>query len=231
MILGEGSPFTISVVIPVLNECLILPQTLDSLQGGQTEEVIVVDGGSKDSTVSVARSWGVKVLETEAGRAYQMNEGARLAQGEVLLFLHGDTRLPPDFHRWIGESLAQPGVVGGAFSLKIDGEGLGFRWVEGGANWRSRFCQLPYGDQGIFLRRSIFEELGGFPLLPIMEDFVFMRQLQRLGRIEIVEGSVLTSARRWERLGIWKTLWLNQLMILGYFLGVSPTRLASWYRR
>ena len=193
-------------------------------------EVIVVDGGSQDGTPDRAEAWGAKVIRTTPGRAHQMNLGASQSQGQILLFLHGDTRLPPDFIQQIQVTLAQPGVVAGAFRLRIRGRGWGLRWVEWGTNLRSRHCQLPYGDQGLFLWRSTFEALGQFAPVPIMEDFELVQRLKEQGRIAIAPAAVETSGRRWKKLGILRTTLVNQLMILGYGLGVDLQRLAQLYR-
>jgi rSAM/selenodomain-associated transferase 2 len=160
-----------------------------------------------------------------------MNAGAQSATGEILLFLHGDTRLPTGFEHWIQETLSQPGVVAGAFALKIDGSGWKLRLVEWGVSQRSRWLHLPYGDQALFLTANLFWEMGGFQPLLIMEDFELVQRLNRRGRVAIVPVPVLTSSRRWQQLGVWRTTLLNQLIILGYFLGVPCDRLAHWYRQ
>ncbi|MEQ8462472.1 TIGR04283 family arsenosugar biosynthesis glycosyltransferase [Coleofasciculus sp. E1-EBD-02] len=221
---------TISVIIPVLNEANTIGSVLDRLVNTDNVEVIVVDGGSQDETVSVARSRNVQVISTPPGRACQMNAGAARATGDILLFLHADTRLPGNFDRLIRQALQEPQIIAGAFELRIDSQQFGLRLIERLVNWRSRFFSMPYGDQAIFLKATVFHDIGGFPNLPIMEDFEFIRRLQPQGRITIVSESVLTSGRRWERLGIIKTTLINQLIILGYFWRVSPEKLARWYR-
>ncbi|MBW4518550.1 MAG: TIGR04283 family arsenosugar biosynthesis glycosyltransferase [Scytolyngbya sp. HA4215-MV1] len=220
----------LSLVIPVLNEAQHLPALLDSLTAIPNLEVIVADGGSQDGTVEVARSRGVPVVVSLPGRARQMNTGAAIATGKILLFLHADTRLPDGFASLVQIALAQPGVVAGAFELKIDGAGAGLRWVEWGVKWRSHGLQMPYGDQALFLPAMVFRTLGGFPELPIMEDFELVRQLQRRGRIAIVPVPVLTSARRWQKLGVIKTTLLNQAIVVAYLLGMAPQRIVHWYR-
>jgi rSAM/selenodomain-associated transferase 2 len=221
----------ISVIIPVLNESAHLASTLQSVQTTAQVEVIVVDGGSSDGTVELARSHGVCVLSSPPGRAAQMNLGATIAQGEVLLFLHGDTRLPARYDRHIQTVLAQPGVIAGAFDLAIEGSAFGLRWVEWGVWWRSRLCQLPYGDQALFLTAETFHNLGGFSELPIMEDFKFVQALKQHGTIAIAAAAVLTSSRRWRNLGVFRTTAINQVIVLGYFVGISSTTLAQWYRQ
>ncbi len=222
----------ISVVIPALNEAHHLRATLKRLPREDGLEVIVVDGGSHDATLAVAQERAdLAIAASVAGRASQMNTGARAATGGILLFLHADTHLPVDFTAWIRQTLARPQTVAGAFRLAVASDALALRWVEFGVRLRSRWLGLPYGDQGIFLRRSTFERVGGFPEQPLMEDFELMRRLHPLGRIQIVPSAASTSARRWERLGVWQTTALNQAIVMGYLLGFSPQRLADLYHR
>lgn len=220
----------ISVVIPALNEATHLPAVLDAIHAAAKVEVVVVDGGSSDGTAAVARARGARAVTSAPGRSHQQNQGARAASGSILLFLHADTRLPKGFDQAIRQTLAQPGVVAGAFRLTIDGQGQGLRWVEWGVNLRSRYLQMPYGDQAIFLKAEVFHQLGGFPELPMMEDFELVRRLRRLGRVAIASEAVVTSDRRWRSLGILRTTLANQVMVAGYLLGVDPRRLAQWYR-
>lgn len=222
----------ISVIIPVLNESAVITATLHKAQRASEVEIIVVDGGSTDTTIALAQALGAKILICETtGRAQQMNLGAQQAQGDILLFVHGDTSLPTGYDDMVRAALAQPQVIAGAFSLGIDGSGISFRCVETMVNWRSRFCSLPYGDQALFLKASVFQQLGGFPELPIMEDFAFVQRLRKRGRMAIIPTFVITSSRRWQKLGVWRTTVINQLIIAGYFLGISPQQLVHWYRR
>ncbi|HBQ98531.1 MAG TPA: glycosyltransferase, partial [Cyanobacteria bacterium UBA11691] len=140
----------ISVIIPVLNEVDQILSTVARVQQGKEVEIIVVDGGSTDGTVESLKQEGIKVIQTTPGRGHQMNEGARNARGEYLLFLHGDTQLPREYDQWVRDILLQPRVVAGAFELRIGSENWGYRMVEWGVKWRSHLCQLPYGDQAIF---------------------------------------------------------------------------------
>jgi rSAM/selenodomain-associated transferase 2 len=242
----------ISVVIPTLNEAGCIRETLICLVENAIDpiEIIVADGGSVDNTAEIVAEFDVKVVHCGAGRSAQMNAGAAVATSEILLFLHGDTRVPKGFDRMMIGLLQIPDppksplvrgtmrkkgggekrVVAGAFNLQIDGEAWALRFVEWGVKVRSTFFQLPYGDQAIFLKASTFHEFGGFPELPIMEDFVLVRSLAKCGKIAIVPAAVITSARRWERQGVIKTTLINQLMIVGYALGISPDRLRQWYR-
>ena len=221
----------ISIIIPAINEAGNIKKAIATTQGSINIEVIVVDGGSNDDTVAIAQSLNVQVISSSPGRAVQMNTGAVVATGEILLFLHADTCLPTGFDDMVCTALQQPGTVAGAFNLRIDALLLSLRWVEWGINVRSHFYQMPYGDQAIFLTKAVFQQIGGFPELPIMEDFELMRRLKRIGRIVIIPTSVVTSARRWLQKGVFKTTLLNQIVIIAYLLGVSPERICRWYRR
>ncbi|MBN4006705.1 TIGR04283 family arsenosugar biosynthesis glycosyltransferase [Nostoc sp. LPT] len=226
--IGAGK---ISIIIPVINEAGNIKGAIATTQPSINIEVIVVDGGSKDNTVEIVQSLGVKVISSSPGRAVQMNAGAVAASGEILLFLHADSRLPTGFDEMIRTALQQPGIVAGAFKLRIDASLLSLRWVEWGVNVRSHFCQMPYGDQAIFVTKAVFQQIGGFPELPIMEDFELMRRLKAKGHITIISTPVVTSARRWLQKGVFKTTLLNQIVIIAYLLGVSPERIRRWYRR
>ncbi|MBG1261719.1 TIGR04283 family arsenosugar biosynthesis glycosyltransferase [Nostoc commune] len=221
----------ISIIIPTLNEAGNIKEAIATTQSNTNIEVIIVDGGSKDDTIEIVQSLGIKLISSSPGRAVQMNAGAVVASGDILLFLHADTRLPTGFDDMIRKALQQPGTVAGAFKLRIDASLLSLRWVELGVNVRSHFCQMPYGDQAIFLTKEAFQQIGGFPELPIMEDFELMRRLKCIGRIVIISTPVVTSARRWLQKGVFKTTLLNQLVIIAYLLGVSPERIRRWYRR
>lgn len=220
----------ISVIIPVLNEAAVIQATLRSIPHSEDTEVIVVDGGSHDASARIAEQFGACVLHATPGRAHQMNVGAAAAHGEVLVFLHADTRLPADFAAMIHKTLRRPGVIAGALRLGIDSPQWSLRIVEALANFRSAWLGAPYGDQALFLRRHHFRASAGFSNLPIVEDFELVRRLKRWGRIALAPAAVLTSARRWEQLGVLRTTLLNQAIILAYLFGVSPDRLARWYR-
>lgn len=222
----------LSIIIPVLNEASLIQSTLQHIAQSNSKEVevIVVDGGSQDDTVALAQQSGALVISSAPGRAKQMNAGSEVALGEVLLFLHADTRLPDGFVSLVQTTLARSGIVAGAFQLQIDGKAWSLRLVEWGVKWRSTLFQLPYGDQAIFLKAATFWQIGGFPELPIMEDFVLINRLRSLGKISMASAPVLTSARRWQKLGVIKTTLINQLVLAAYFLGVPLDRIAQWYR-
>ena len=220
----------VSVIIPTLNEAERLPITLRHVAIIQPAEIIVADGGSHDHTVGLAQFHGAKVANCAANRAQQMNAGAAMARSETLLFLHADTLLPETWHDAVLAALRQPDVVGGAFGFRIR-DPFGGRWlIESTTNLRSRCWQMPYGDQALFVRRWAFDELGGFPDQPIMEDYEFVRRLRRLGKLALLNASVITSGRRWHRLGFFRATLINKFMVLGYRCGVSPTTLAAFYR-
>ena len=226
--------FNISIIIPVLNEAKNIQDTLVLLQNyvvSSDIEIIVVDGGSTDQTVSIAKELGVIVIDSPArGRANQMNAGAAIAKGDILLFLHADTKLPNNYDRSIKNTLTQPNVIAGAFELAIDSQQKSLRLIEALVKMRSHLFALPYGDQALFMKRSTFDNVGGFPDLAIMEDFALVKQLKRHGKIAIAPAAVTTSSRRWDKLGVWRTTLINQLIIVGYYLGISPNKLRDLYR-
>jgi rSAM/selenodomain-associated transferase 2/rSAM/selenodomain-associated transferase 1 len=222
---------SISVIIPVVDEVDGISSAIAGTQAGPSvKERIVVDGGSADGGAEKASSCGARVIRSAPWRSRQMNAGARAAEGDFLLFLHADTLLPPGFEEHVREVLGRPDTVAGAFRLGIDGGSLGLRVIEWLANFRSIRMGMPYGDQAIFIRADRFHGAGGFPEIPIMEDFEFMRRLRREGRIGIAPVSVVTSARRYKEYGFWRTTGINQVMIIAYLMGVSPGRLARWYQ-
>jgi uncharacterized protein len=220
----------ISVVIPALNEARLIEATIEKLLRADAVKIIVADGGSDDGTRTLAERAGARVIECAPGRAGQMNAGASAASGDILLFCHADTLMPVGYDALVRRTLAAPKIIAGAFSFRVDSKRRGLRVVEALADFRSRKMHMPYGDQSLFLRKSDFMQLGGFPDLPIMEDFEFVRQLKRKGEIAIVESAAVTSDRRWQKKGVLKTTLVNQGMIVGYWLGIKPRSLAQWYR-
>ena len=220
----------VSVIIPTLNEAAVLAAALERVRRAKGVEVIVADGGSHDPTCALAEKAGAAVIRIAGGRAAQMNAGAARAGGGRLLFLHADTQLPDGFADTVRRALDDPTTVAGAFRFRTDGSGLRMRLIEKGTNVRSGMLRWPYGDQGLFLEKRVFNELGGFGDFPIMEDFDLVRRLRRRGRVVTAPDCVVTSSRRWRRRGILRTMLRNQAMIIGYLAGVSPERLANFYR-
>jgi len=221
-------PDLLSIVIPTLNEAEGIAATVRPLLDIPNVEVIIADGGSTDGTAGIARQSGARVVVSRRGRGRQMNAGAAVARGARLLFLHADTQLPNGFQAHVDATLSS-GACAGAFRLRIDGQRRMFRWIERGANLRSRLLQLPYGDQALFLPAELFYRLGGFADLPVMEDFDLCRRLRRCGRISLANAEALTSARRWEKVGPARATLANQLYLAGHLLGIRPERIARWY--
>jgi len=219
----------ISIIIPTLNEAECIGQTVAGLAGQPGVEVIVADGGSQDQTMILAAAAGATVITAPLGRGSQQNAGARAAHGKVLLFLHADTRLPEGFATQVREALNRPGIVAGVFRFAVDATGWRFRLLEYGVNWRAAWLGLPYGDQALFLPAARFQVMGGFREIALLEDLDLVRRLRTMGRIALLANPALTSARRWQRLGCVRTTLINQMMLLGFFCGLSPERLARWY--
>jgi len=219
----------VSIIIPVLNESSSIVSTLEGLYHLKGRyEVIVVDGGSEDDTVALA-SRHARVVQSPRGRAVQMNHGAKEAGGEVLLFLHADTHLPSDALFCIEEALSDPGVIGGRFRVRLDLPGLAYRIVEASINMRDRLMGGFTGDQGIFIRATVFRGMGGYREIPLMEDLDLGRRMARMGKVVRLPLAVTTSARRWQKDGIVRTVLRMWLLRYSYFLGVSPETLSRFY--
>jgi rSAM/selenodomain-associated transferase 2 len=213
-----------SVVIPALDEEGRVGDAVRSVR--DDAEVIVVDGGSSDGTRSVAEAAGASVIASARGRGVQLAAGARAARGEWLVFLHADTRLE---RGWADALRALPAsVVGGAFRFALDGPRTAYRWLEAGVALRCRLFRLPYGDQGLFARRSVYEEIGGFRPMPLMEDVDFVRRLGRAGPLAFLPVRAFTSARRFERRAV-RTSLRNVGLLTLYAAGFGPDRLARYY--
>ncbi len=220
----------ISVVIPTLDEAARLPETLARLSG-RGMEIIVADGGSRDATVELARLNGALLVTVPSGRGAQLREGARRATGDVLLFLHADTFLPDDFDALVEKALARPGASFGAFRLDMRPISPALRLIRLGANARTRIFSLPYGDQAIFVTRSAYEKAGGFAPIPLMEDVDLALRLRKTGRFVLAGGAAATSARRWQKEGVFRAWVRNQVLLWLYLLGASPHDLAPRYRK
>lgn len=223
----------ISVIIPSLNEEDVIEQTVMLLRRHESkvgsQEVIVSDGGSTDRTVEISARLA-RVVESRSGRGRQMNKGAGEASGDVLLFLHADTVLPEKWDEKLSAVMADENIAGGAFDLSIDSDRLSHRIIAAAANIRSRLTGIPYGDQGIFVRRSVFKAIGGYKELPIMEDVELMSRLKKAGKIFLIKDKVKTSPRRWEKEGTIYTTLRNWLLISLYYLGVPPKGLYRLYK-
>jgi rSAM/selenodomain-associated transferase 2 len=222
----------LSIIIPTLNEAAAIGDTLAALQPLRARgcEVIVADGGSTDATVALARPLADAVVTSEAGRARQQNAGAAAARGEVLLFLHADTRLPPDADVSIFDELRRTGRGWGRFDVRLTGRHPVLRLIERMMNLRSRLTGIATGDQAIFVRREPFRAVGGFPEIPLMEDVALSMALKRLGPPLSLREPVTTSSRRWEEHGVYRTMVLMWRLRAEYWLGADPARLADRYR-
>ena len=225
-----------SVIVPVFNECLGINNLIDHLQdladkSGRSIEMIVADGDPEKKTLAAIRHREVITLACKKGRGSQMNAGAARACGDILLFLHADTRLPDDGLTLIDRACGHPAHGAGAFDLAIDSTRIVFRLIEKLASRRSRLTRIPYGDQAFFFAAGYFRQLGGFADLPLMEDVEMMRRIKkRGGRIVLIDRPVQTSARRWEKEGILRCTLRNWCLISLYLLGADPQRLAGFYR-
>lgn len=220
----------LSIVIPTLNEQANVALAVQRAWGLQPLEVIVADGGSTDETATIASAEGARVVHSSAGRGTQLNAGAIEASGDVLLFLHADTWLEPVAAQQIAAALTSPQTVWGAFYQAIDATGWKYRALERGNAYRARRIGLPYGDQAIFVRRQVFVAAGGFPDQPLMEDVDLSRRLRAQTMPALLDGPLHTSARRWQRQGVIRQTARNWAFLVLWRLGVSPTRLARWYR-
>ncbi|TKB32789.1 MAG: glycosyltransferase [Nitrospira sp.] len=230
---------TISVIIPTLNEERTIMATLAQTAALGFDELIVADGGSSDETPALVESYRhstqssalspIRLLPAPRGRARQMNEGAKASRGEILLFLHADTQLPGDAKTVIETAMARQDMVGGRFDVKFDRPSRWGSIISSMMNWRSRISGIATGDQALFVRRPIFEQMGGFADVPLMEDIDFSRRLKRRGATAALTTTVTTSFRRWEQQGPLPTILLMWALRFLYWIGVSPHRLAHLY--
>ena len=221
----------ISIIIPVLNEEPVLTEGQPQWQALRQRgcEIIVVDGGSRDRSAEVARAFADGIVLAPPGRAKQMNLGARAARGEILWFLHADSQPPAGADGLVRQALTEPGVLWGRFDVRLSGDHVLLRLVETLMNRRSRLTAIATGDQGIFVRRESFEQAGGYPEIPLMEDIALSRVLKRASRPACLRQRLTTSSRRWERNGVLWTIFLMWGLRLAYFLGASPAHLARIY--
>jgi rSAM/selenodomain-associated transferase 2 len=230
----------ISVIIPTLNEERTIIATLAHTAALGFDELIVVDGGSLDQTPVLVESYRrvtqspaqspVRLVSAPCGRARQMNEGAKASRGEILLFLHADTQLPGEAKTMIDTTLADQRMVGGRFDVRFDSPSMWGTVISKMMNWRSRLSGLATGDQALFVRRPIFEQMGGFADMPLMEDIDFSRRLKRKGATAALTATVTISFRRWERHGPLRTILLMWALRFLYWIGISPSHLVEWYK-
>lgn len=229
----------ISVIIPTLNEERTIAATLAHTASLGFAELIVVDGGSTDETPALLESYRLKTqssalspvhwVTASPGRARQMNEGAKASHGEILLFLHADTQLPRDANTVINRALADRRMVGGRFDVRFDRPSMWGTIISKTMNWRSRLSGLATGDQALFVRRPIFEQMGGFADMPLMEDIEFSGRLKQAGATAALTATVTTSFRRWEQHGPLRTILLMWTLRFLYWIGISPSHLVKWY--
>jgi rSAM/selenodomain-associated transferase 2 len=230
---------TISAIIPTLNEERIIMATVAHTAALGFDELIVVDGGSLDQTPVLVESYRrrtqspaqspVRLMTAPCGRARQMNEGAKASRGEILLFLHADTQLPDDAKTMIETTLADQRMVGGRFDVRFDRPSMWGTIISRMMSWRSRLSGIATGDQALFVRRHIFEQIGGFADMPLMEDIDFSRRLKRTGATAALTATVTTSFRRWERQGPLRTILLMWALRFLYWVGVRSHTLSRWY--
>jgi len=222
-----------SIIIPALNEAGSINDLLDhlkSLDRCEESEIILVDGSPDGDTMKMVADPDIRCIEAPRGRAKQMNAGAALAMADILIFLHADTRLPPEAFPLIEEAMRPGMIVGGAFDLRIDSDRLPYRIISRVASLRSRLTRMPYGDQAIFMRRDYFNAVGHYPVIPLMEDVALMRRIRKDGRkIGFIPIPVVTSCRRWQKEGILYTTLRNWILVSAYLLGASPDKLLKYY--
>jgi rSAM/selenodomain-associated transferase 2 len=219
---------SISIVIPTLNEEDYIAETLRLLRQHRPQQIIVVDGGSRDATCQLAKEADL-LLHSAAGRARQMNQGAARAAGDILLFLHADCSLEPGALAEAERILNQPQVAAGCLQMNVRAVGWLYRLIDSCATARVRFTGLIYGDQGLFLRRDLFFSLGGFPAVSLMEDLLFSRMLQSAGRIVVIPKRIFVSPRRWQRTGLIRQTLRNWTLTALTAAGIHPDRLTPFY--
>ena len=220
----------LSIVIPVLNDTEPLRRLLTTIPADPQVDIVVVNGGAAEERLNaICRRPDLRLLTSAPGRGHQMNVGASAASGRWIVFLHADTRLPPQWSDEIRRASADPAVVGGSFRFRLDSAAWQARLIERAVDRRVRWLDLAYGDQALFVRRDVFDAIGGYREWPLMEDIEFVRRLRRAGKLYHSTQPVLTSARRWEHDGWWRRSASNVMLQALFFAGVAPERLANWY--
>lgn len=217
-----------SVIIPTYNEANQICRAIESARKASFDDIVVVDGGSSDETVSLAKATGAEVLECSLGRSVQMNLGGEAAKGDVLLFLHADTTLPIDARQLLERVFEDGRILGGAFHLRFDSGGWLMRLVSFQANIRS-YCTVPWGDQALFVRSDFFVGSGGYRQWGLMEDVEMAHRIKRGGRFAMIKTPVVTSGRRFRQNGFAKSALRNMLLMLAFYLRINPNRLARFY--
>jgi len=222
---------SIAIIIPVFNEGAVLPELIRRMQSMDADELIIVDGGSRDDSCRILEASGARWLKSGPGRAAQMNAGAEVCSSDILLFIHADTIISCSNISAVCETMNDDSYAGGRFDVRLSGDAFPFRIIEQLINARSRLTGISTGDQCLFVRRSVFERMGGFPNQPLMEDIEFSKRLKRHGRVACLRQKVTTSSRRWERHGIVATVWLMWKLRFLYWLGVPAEQLSQMYRQ
>ncbi len=213
-----------------MNEEKIITQFCQNLKRLKNiEDVVIVDGGSKDKTAKIASNY-FKVVSAPVGRARQMNEGAKEAKGDILFFLHADVKPHPDSLVAIQQTFSNKSIVGGFFRLKLNDKRFIYRIIEIFSDWRARFLGAVFGDQGIFVREEIFKEVDGYPEIDLLEDWEFIKKIKRFGKVKRLSNPIKASVRRWENAGRWRTIWYMQLIKILYGFGVHPNKLKALYK-
>ena len=219
----------LSICIPTYNEASTISTLLQQLKVLDCE-IIIADGGSQDDTVNLAKAFSVTVLQGAKGRAAQMALAAAHASGDVLWFVHADSRFESNLSRQIQPLLNLSPIQWGRFDVRLDAQGMMFRIIETMINWRSKVTQVATGDQGIFVHRLLYQQLGGFAPIALMEDVELCKRLRKVSPIVCISSPIITSARRWQQKGIWRTILLMWFLRAAYFIGINPSRLVRWYR-
>ena len=219
----------VSVVIPVLNEASRIATAVERAWAAGADEVIVCDGGSVDETRHLVAELRCRQVVSPQGRGIQQNRGAQVAEGEGLLFLHADTWLPANGISQVRDALSRPHCLGGCFYQRIVADAWWYRLLERGNAARARLWMLPFGDQGLFFRRTVFDQLGGFPEIPLMEDVRMMRRFRKIARPALLCGPLYVDPRRWQRRGVLSQTLRNWCLLSAEKLGATPERLARYY--